>query len=339
LLRFLLIFVIIIVVTALFFVILLQSPAPKVLALKVAQSQVSEEGYFNVDHLRVVPWAPMEVQGLEYQPTDSLSDGILNIDSVKWAVNPLNLTRHDYGHVEIDNLRWDHSDGKIARLNAHIPLGREEVISGPGEAGFLNIEGLRLGQADISEVQIKFTSKAGVYNGSYELESEGGRLTGDFTYKPFAGHGYRLVVEVLEWELDDLGELVGDNFRRAKGKCRGKLTFEGKGNEIRDASGIIECPAPGGRVQSSLMNDLSDWVPAGVAKDVLAAETREGQDFYYQEASLEVRRLKDGYWRFHLKVKNPRVHLDIPIDISDDGIRTVSNNTRLKSVLNKLSGK
>ena len=139
--------------------------------------------------------------------------------------------------------------------------------------------------------------------------------------------------------VEELGDAAGEMLQRAAGTCKGEFHLTGSEGMPFDASGELECPSPGGRFQSSFLRNLSEWIPPGIAKDVVEQELQENKDFYFQEARLVVSHNQDGFWRFHLKIKNPRLHLDIPIDITDQSVKTVSQNNQIKRLLEQLNAK
>ncbi len=337
--RFFAVLLILLLTLAGLFLIFLSSPLPKSLLESYVVRVLPETGYFKIRKAALLPWRPLEFQNVEYQLRLHPKDGILKTDLARFESNFQKLVRTKQGKIVVRNLSFVSEAVDLRGLNAEIPLELSAPsVSGP-ENGFIKIDRIDSGSLRLQNVSILFQETANLYAGDFRIEWMGGRrLSGQFRYEPFARQLFS--VETAPWEisLTDLSSEVGGVFERATGQCSGSFKFSGGGAEKIRFRGKLACPRPGGRIKAKFLRDLAEWIPEGTAKKVFQEEVEGKEDYYYDEASLEVSNDKPGYWTFHLVIRNPRLHLDMPIDISDNSFGAVFGNAALRDIMKKWSG-
>jgi len=295
-------------------------------------------GYFRIHEAALLPWRPLEFRKVEYQLQADPQDGIVKADSLKLETGFLKFLERRLARLHILNLSFSSETLDLQGFDLDLPLELSKNGPDSSESGFIRIDQVETGNFRLQNISILFQEAKARYTGDFELKWLGGRsLPGQFEYEPYNGHKFSVKTARWEINLSDLSEPVGSVFERATGRCEGSFRVTGGGSSRVDLKGTLVCPRPGGRVKAKFLKDLSQWIPDGAAKKVFQEEVEGKEDYYYDEARIEVHNDTPGYWTFHLMITNPRLRLDIPIDISENSFAALLGNTALQDVLKKWS--
>ncbi len=336
--RFFLVLLILLVVLTGITVLFLLSPLPKTIAENVITKVYPKTGYFKIKQFQLIPWRPIEIKNVEYQLAKDPDEGILKVGTARLILDYKESIAKKRGLIELQDIAFNSQKMNLDDLDAEIPfrysLVPDEIVRG----GMISVKGLQYDYFKIKDVEVSLKEREGDYSGVFRGEWSGGAFDGDFDYQLFNNHKTKATLRIGEFDLSGLSTEVGGVFKRASGKCAGYLSVETIREKITGVEGELLCPPPGGKFRSKYLKTLAEWVPEGIAKDIFEQEIESDEDYYFDELKLKIKsHLPGGFWRFHLQLNNPKLHLDIPVDISGNTFETVLENKKLKSLIEKWS--
>lgn len=335
--RFLTILLITLLIISGFALLFLVSPLPKVVVQKYIQSTYPESAFLNIKDLKLVPWQTLKVKGVEYQLTQDPDDGVVRIGSIELPVKPVEWYSGEPFTVEIENVSYDSRGMQLKDFDAKLPIHSTFKSNQEQSEGYFRIGEYKVNRLRFQDVNVDFIEQDSFYQGQIEALWSGGRIEGNFQHRLFHDQAFQLTINFKEINLAGLASDVGGVFQRAQGRCTGYITFSGERGRVTKGEGKIVCPRPGGRIQSKFLRGLLDWLPEGATRQIFQQEVEGTDDYYYDEAWLELHNRKPGYWSFNFRIKNPRIDLEVPIDVSAESFSTVWSNQELQKLFKKWS--
>ena len=325
------------VVCAGLFFIFLASPLPKAVVESNFKRALPKTEYFKIGELSLLPWKPFEIKDLEYQLDRDPDKGILKAGTVQFRTTPQELFQKKECTLVIDGLSFASQQFDLQGFRLRAPIHFRANPETESRSGYVSIGRIETNSVRFKDVEILFEEKNGVYEGKIEIQWTGGKVKGRFRMKSLTQNEFSIEADLIDINLTILSEEVGGIFERASGQCRGTLSFSGDEFKILKGGGRIDCPRPGGRIKSKFLRGLVPWLPEGPARKVLEEEVAGKDDYYYDDASVEINNDKPGYWTLHVKIRNPRLNLDIPIDISANSFEAIWRNTELQKLIKEWS--
>jgi hypothetical protein len=146
-----------------------------------------------------------------------------------------------------------------------------------------------------------------------------------------------LAAEIADIDLAVLAQEYGGVFEQASGVCQGRLEARWDAPGRLKARARFECPRPGGKIHAKFLRNLADWMPEGAARRVVEEEVARADNYYYDSAVLEIHNQTPGFWTVYSRLNNPRLKLEVPVDISETSLGVLWNNTELQKLLKKWS--
>jgi hypothetical protein len=216
-----------------------------------------------------------------------------------------------------------------------LPPGGGEGLE--SQKGRMRVSEIRAYPIRFRGLVFNFDEKENQYQGNFEARWTGGAITGQLEWEPFRKEEFRIEASLSEMNLEVFSREVGGVFERASGRCQGTFRFQGEGSKVLKVRGELVCPKPGGRIKAKFLKSLGDWIPQGTARSVFQEEVEGKEDYYYDEARVEIHNEKPGYWTIRFLLINPRLRLDIPIDISASSFETLWGNEELQKLVKRWS--
>ena len=72
--------------------------------------------------MKLIPWQPIEIEGIEYQPAKDPDEGILSIGNIRFAVRPFSFFKGRPLIIEIENVFYDSRDMQLKDLDIRMPI-------------------------------------------------------------------------------------------------------------------------------------------------------------------------------------------------------------------------
>jgi hypothetical protein len=317
-------------------VLFLFSPLPISVAEFWFSKSYPATGYFKIKEMNLLPWQPFEARDVEYQVSKNLKEGVWKVRNIQVLPEWNTLYRTPQGLIRLSKIGFLSETLEVEDISAEIPFHLKPNPAYPKIEGFLTVARIWSSNFSIRNLEVKVFLEGDIYRGELKGEWTGGNFEGEFKYEPFRGQFFSIHLRLIDMELASFSKESSGILEGALGKCGGELAVSSENFKTVHVRSRVACPKPGGRLHAEFLRGLADWVPEGVAKDVLKEEVEgKGDYYYYDEGYLEVHNETPGYWSFNLMLKNPRLKLELPVDVSEESFGVILNSPGVQKIFKK----